>query len=135
MKGLAVTQIIMLVLGIIVLAVIGFLLYTNFLAAGGQLDSSKCLAIATDQCRIAQVAGGISWDGLTVLSIPGCSDANGNCIFDRALKCDGSPTEANCARIVGGTFGGAETTGGGGGSGEVVTDTGGEQITDIIGGN
>lgn len=107
MKGLAVTQIIMLVLGIIVLAVIGFLLYTNFLATGGQLDSSKCLALATDQCRIAQVVGGIGWDGLTPLSIPGCSDANGNCIFDVALKCDGSDV-ANCARIVGGTFGGVE---------------------------
>jgi hypothetical protein len=45
------------VLGVIVLGVIGFLLYTNFLSGRGQMNYEKCKAIALSFCGQCKVTG------------------------------------------------------------------------------
>jgi len=57
MKGLAVQQIVLLVLGVVVLALIGFLLYSNYLSSAGQLSKSECLTIATNACKAILPSG------------------------------------------------------------------------------
>ncbi len=99
MKGLAVTQIIMLVLGIIVLAVIGFLLYSNFLSSSGQVSASSCRAKATGLCQNAV----LSQTQLTYLNIPECADkTTGACNFDPSLLCNNKDNRKDvCVGIVG----------------------------------
>jgi hypothetical protein len=55
MKAIAISQIIMIVLGIIVLGVIGYLLYTQFLTGGGQMTYEKCRSIVVSQCGICRL--------------------------------------------------------------------------------
>lgn len=50
MKGLAERTIILLVLGIIVLALVGYLVYTNFLKGRGEGGSKFCLAQKIASC-------------------------------------------------------------------------------------
>lgn len=57
-KGVAISQIILLVLGIIVLAVVAFLLYSNFSTTTGQVDFQKCRAAATNACASCSIASG-----------------------------------------------------------------------------
>lgn len=57
-KGVAISQIILLVLGIIVLAVVAFLLYSNFSSTTGQVDFQKCRAAATNACTACSIASG-----------------------------------------------------------------------------
>lgn len=49
-KGVAVSQIILLVLGILVLAVVAYLLYTNFVQTGTTISAETCRAEATRIC-------------------------------------------------------------------------------------
>lgn len=56
MKGLAVSQIILLVLGIIVLAVVAYLLYTQFVGTGGTISAEECRAAATRACTACSIA-------------------------------------------------------------------------------
>jgi uncharacterized protein (UPF0333 family) len=56
-KGLAVSQIILLVLGIIVLAVVAYLLYTQFVSTGGTISAEQCRAEATRICTGCAIAG------------------------------------------------------------------------------
>ena len=55
-KGVAVSQIILLVLGILVLAVVAYLLYTNFVTTGGTLSAEQCRAAATRACTACSIA-------------------------------------------------------------------------------
>jgi hypothetical protein len=57
MKAIAVSQIIMIVLGVIVLGVIGYLLYANFLSGRGQMDYEKCRSMIVSQCGTCQITG------------------------------------------------------------------------------
>jgi len=57
-KGVAISQIILLVLGIIVLSVVAFLLYSNFTTTTGQIDVQKCRAVATNACTSCSIANG-----------------------------------------------------------------------------
>lgn len=59
LKGVAVSQIILLVLGIIVLAVVAYLLYTNFLSSNSSFDQNKCNAEKLAACTRAKIAGQI----------------------------------------------------------------------------
>ncbi len=49
-KGIAVSQVILLVLGILVLAVVSFLLYTQFVSTGNSMGAQTCMAEATRIC-------------------------------------------------------------------------------------
>lgn len=67
MKGVAVDQIILLVLGVIVLAVIGYLLYSNFMASSGGINTEQCkanLINVCNSCKMAQTTSG-GWDPAT----------------------------------------------------------------------
>lgn len=55
-KGVAVSQIILLVLGILVLAVVAYLLYTNFVTTGGAISTEQCRAAATRACTACSIA-------------------------------------------------------------------------------
>jgi hypothetical protein len=62
-KGVAISQIILLVLGIIVLAVVAFLLYSNFTTTTGQIDVQKCRSVATNACSACAISkGGVPSD-------------------------------------------------------------------------
>jgi hypothetical protein len=64
-KGVAISQIILLVLGIIVLSVVAFLLYSNFTTTTGQIDVQKCRAVATNACTACSIATGGLLSGCT----------------------------------------------------------------------
>jgi len=55
--GVAVSQIILLVLGILVLAVVAYLLYTQFVTTGSTLSAETCRAEATRICTGCQIGG------------------------------------------------------------------------------
>lgn len=57
-KGIAVSQIILLVLGILVLAVVAYLLYSNFVTTGGAISAETCRAEATRECTGCSIASG-----------------------------------------------------------------------------
>jgi hypothetical protein len=57
-KGLAVSQIILLVLGIIVLAVIAYLLYANFIGPRDVINAEQCRSSAIRACTTCSIAGG-----------------------------------------------------------------------------
>lgn len=57
---MAVSQIILLVLGILVLAVVAYLLYTNFVTTGSTISAETCRAEATRACTGCQIAAGIT---------------------------------------------------------------------------
>ncbi len=56
-KGLAVSQIVLLVLGILVLAVVAYLLYTNFISSQSGFDVNKCKAALISACTSWKVSG------------------------------------------------------------------------------
>lgn len=73
MKGLAVSQIILLVLGIIVLAVVAYLLYTQFVGTGNAISAEQCRASATRVCTGCQI--GFTFDSCPVSSLEkNCQD-------------------------------------------------------------
>lgn len=55
-KGIAVSQIILLVLGILVLAVVAYLLYTNFVTTSTTISAETCRAAATRACTACSIA-------------------------------------------------------------------------------
>ncbi len=57
MKGIAVHQIILIVLGIIVLGVIGYLIYTQFLSGKGQITFENCRSRAVTFCGMCKLSG------------------------------------------------------------------------------
>jgi uncharacterized protein (UPF0333 family) len=57
-KGIAISQIILLVLGIIVLSVVAYLLYSNFTSTTSQVDFQKCRAAVTNACTACSIAKG-----------------------------------------------------------------------------
>lgn len=59
-KGVAVSQIILLVLGILVLAVVAYLLYTNFVQTGATISAETCRAEATRICTGCVLANQLS---------------------------------------------------------------------------
>ena len=64
MKGIAVEQMIMLALGVIVLALVGYLLYSNYLSTSGTVSNEQCrtsLINACNNCKLANSPKG-TWD-------------------------------------------------------------------------
>ncbi|HLC59598.1 MAG TPA: hypothetical protein VJH34_03675 [archaeon] len=64
MKGIAVEQMIMLALGVIVLALVGYLLYSNYISTSGQVSTEQCktsLINACNNCKLANSPKG-NWD-------------------------------------------------------------------------
>ncbi|HLC59778.1 MAG TPA: hypothetical protein VJH34_04625 [archaeon] len=64
MKGLAVEQIIMLAIGVIVLALIGYLIYSQFVKSGSSLTSTNCqsdIVASCTKCKTCIVGNGGSW--------------------------------------------------------------------------
>jgi hypothetical protein len=64
MKGLAVTQVILLILGIIVLAIIGYLLYSNYISSVGIVSVEQCKTDLIRVCNTCKSANTIigQWD-------------------------------------------------------------------------
>ncbi len=115
-KGIAVSQIILLVLGILVLAVIAFLLYSNFTSTGNTLNAETCRAEATRLCTGCYIGGSTDKceQSITIME-----------------KCDGSSVFLNgeyidCVKYIGG--GGSSS---GSNNNEEVTDAV-EEITDDV---
>src|SRR3989344_1915231 len=66
MKGLATEQLILLALGIVVLAVIGYLLYSQFVKGSTSLGASDCqtsIISACNKCKTCVVGFGGTWSG------------------------------------------------------------------------
>ena len=83
-KGLAVSQIIMLVLGILVLAVVAFLLYSNFVSTGTTVSAEQCRAAATRACTGCSIAGTTDSCGTSFLDAAGkkCFEENNIALSD-----------------------------------------------------
>jgi hypothetical protein len=64
MKGLAVTQVILLILGIIVLAIIGYLLYSNYISSVGTVSVEQCKTNLINVCNSCKIAKSVigKWD-------------------------------------------------------------------------
>jgi hypothetical protein len=60
MKGLAVTQVVLLILGIVVLAIIGYLIYSTFIAGGPTVVEQQCKSKFISVCSNCKAAG---WTG------------------------------------------------------------------------
>jgi|SRR3989344_4037327 len=76
MKGLATQQLILLALGIIVLAVIGYLLYSQFVKTSKTLSSSDCqtnVVAACNKCKTCVTAFFGIWSGV---DCPQCDNTN-----------------------------------------------------------
>jgi len=76
MKALATTQVVLLVLGIIVLAVIGYLIYSQFIKSTTQMTSTNCqsavFSVCTS-CKTCITSFGGSWT-LDADPCPECND-------------------------------------------------------------
>lgn len=141
MKGMAVSQIILLVLGILVLAVVAYLLYTNFVTTSGTISAEICRAEATRACTGCAIAAG----SFTVDS----------CLFDAGKPDKPSSLKLcqdqgnlrardggiDCAQYIGGGTGGGGggaggTGGGSGGSSSQqsggASQSGGNQIVNTV---
>lgn len=123
MRGVAVSQIILLVLGILVLAVVAYLLYTNFITTSGTISAETCRAEATRACTGCAIAAG----SFTVDSCPfdaGKLDKPSSlklCQDQGNLRLKGSGID--CAQYIGG---GGGIGGSGGAGGSVSQQSGGQ---------
>lgn len=119
-KGIAVSQIILLVLGILVLAVVAYLLYTNFVGSTTAINAETCRASATRACTACSISQASSC-GAAFLDLIGVGCAQhgrvngiaGTCTTDQAGKetCTPLPSGAtiSCNTYVGGGTGGGVT--------------------------
>jgi hypothetical protein len=62
-KGVAVRHIVLLVLGIIVTAIIGYLLYSTFIATGPTVTLERCKGMIVSACSNCQLRGWPTSDG------------------------------------------------------------------------
>ena len=89
-KGLAVSQIVLLVLGILVLAVVAYLLYTNFLTSSGSFNAEKCRSEEIGICTTAKLTNSIT-DGKVT--------APRGKTFDTPSCVDKTPTSIDCKSL------------------------------------
>lgn len=120
-KGVAVSQIILLVLGILVLAVVAYLLYTNFVQTGTTISAETCRAEATricTGCTIALVPDKTKCD-YTSKNMVTC--INNNHVKGTVADSTKSTGIIDCTVITGG------------GTGAVVSDSGGASLEETCG--
>ena len=106
-KGVAVSQIIMLVLGILVLAVVAFLLYSNFVQTGSTISAETCRAEATRACTGCIISEGI---GTTTCPYTSSNAALTQCFSQGNLLGGSSATSIDCSQYTGGGSGTGGTT-------------------------
>lgn len=104
-KGIAISQIILLVLGIIVLAVVAFLLYSNFVSTGGAIDAQKCRSEATNACTSCSIASGGQISNCVASTYLVSSFAKG-CAISGNIAIAGN----NFVRATDGTYSGGDGT-------------------------
>lgn len=127
-KGVAISQIILLVLGIIVLAVVAFLLISNFASSTGQIDAQKCRTDAINACTSCSIATGSTTN--CVASAYLRSDFDKQCIYNNFIIGPDTPNPTsvkkdpsgkitdygditgniNCANYIGGLSGGSASS-------------------------
>ncbi len=120
-KGIAVSQIILLVLGILVLAVVAYLLYSNFVTTGGAISAEQCRAAATRACTACSIANAGSVSNCLASSYL-ASAMDKQCAFEGKISgasaskdsagaiTVSTTTKINCDQYVGGTAGTGTTT-------------------------
>lgn len=108
-KGLAVSQIILLVLGIIVLAVVAYLLYTQFVSTGGTISAEQCRAEATRICTGCSIAQSDPTKcSYTPATLDGKDSSIETCVKDAKVKGDATGNTIDCS-VVTGQSGGASS--------------------------
>lgn len=111
LKGLAVSQIILLVLGILVLAVVAYLLYQQFFSGKTEFNAQNCNAEAIRICSICTLSGtrsACAYDTTQTVT-----DANGNqieqptsmsqCVPQYVKPGTGGAGTINCDSVTGPT--------------------------------
>lgn len=101
-KGIAVSQIILLVLGILVLAVVAYLLYTQFVTTGSTISKETCRAEATRACTGCAIAA--------AGAVPTCAYTSTNkilstCYTQGNLLGTSTATTVDCTQYTGGGTG------------------------------
>lgn len=107
-KGVAVSQIILLVLGILVLAVVAYLLYNQFVTTGGTISAEQCRAEATRACTGCIVASGLSFGSPTNCAYKSTDTAGkitvlGNCYSHNNLLGASTIATLDCSQYTGGS--------------------------------
>lgn len=99
-KGVAVSQIILLVLGILVLAVVAYLLYTQFVTSNQTIGAETCRAEATRVCTGCIIAAG----GTNVASCdyPATNKILSSCFTGNKLLGSSSSSKVDCSQYTGG---------------------------------
>lgn len=72
MKGIAVTTLVLLIIGMVVIAIIGYLLYSTFISTGPTMSLESCRAQVVSACSNCKLRG---WTGCTA---PDCLSTYGN---------------------------------------------------------
>ncbi len=62
MKGLAVNQIILLALGVVVLALVGYLLYSSYISGAGSIGVEEARTSLVNACNDCKLRLGSGWD-------------------------------------------------------------------------
>lgn len=107
-KGVAVSQLILLILGIIVLAVIAYLIYVNFISSSSTFDAEKCRAKALGLCTSCKIANTKVADckfptkdetpDKWVGKCGGDPEGGGQCNFDSTIPCQYG-VKIECTRL------------------------------------
>lgn len=114
-KGIAVSQIILLVLGILVLAVVAYLLYTNFVQTGATISAETCRAEATRICTGCVLANQPSatcqyQDKITPIGSTTQVDSNmEKCVSEGKVAGNVGGNTIDCRLLTGGGTGGGVT--------------------------
>lgn len=114
-KGIAVSQIILLVLGILVLAVVAYLLYTNFVQTGATISAETCRAEATRICTGCVLANQPSatcsyQDKITPIGSTNPVDSNmEKCVSEGKVAGNAGGNTIDCRLLTGGGTGGGVT--------------------------
>jgi hypothetical protein len=80
MKGVAIEQVILLVLGVIVLALIGYLLYSNYLSTSGGISLEQCKTQLVNACGNCKLKEGAAWDSTDATTTDECGPIQKGCI-------------------------------------------------------
>lgn len=120
-KGVAVSQIILLVLGILVLAVVAYLLYTQFVSSNQTIGAETCRAEATRVCTGCIISAG----GALTENCKYTNNKNLDLCYDNSkMLGSGSKGSVDCKPYTGGNVvsGGSGTGGTSSVTGNTCTD-------------
>ncbi len=99
MKGIAIQQIVLLVLAVIVLAALGYYLFTTFGTAGPKISRTNCQAALLDACSYCK---NTNWDPneegiVTTTSCTSSLVKSITGVTDDDLSISGNQIEVNCS--------------------------------------